>query len=112
MNKGNLFERGAMPAPAAGEDIGEAVSRLAGSGQVRIERIVSRGHASPPGFWYDQEQSEWVALLAGEAELHLEQGDLRLHLRPGDHVTIAPHVRHRVAWTHPDQDTVWLAVFY
>lgn len=108
MNKENLFGAGATPMSR----IEEEVSRLAGSAQVRIERIVSHGHASPPEFWYDQEQNEWVALLAGEAILHFQQDDRRLHLRPGDHVTIAPHVRHRVDWTSPDQATIWLAVFY
>lgn len=112
MNKENLFAFDRMPLLATDRDIGEAVSRLAGSGAVRIERIVSRGHASPPGFWYDQEETEWVALLAGEAELRFEQGDIRLQLRPGDHVTIAPRQRHRVEWTSPDVETVWLAVFY
>ena len=38
----------------------------------RIERIVSLGHASPEGFWYDQEAHEWVLLLAGAARLTLE----------------------------------------
>jgi cupin 2 domain-containing protein len=27
---------------------------------LRIERIVSTGQASPPGFWYDQPWAEWV----------------------------------------------------
>jgi cupin 2 domain-containing protein len=32
-----------------------------------LERIVSFGQASPPGFWYDQPQVEWVLLLKGAA---------------------------------------------
>jgi cupin 2 domain-containing protein len=36
---------------------------------LRIERIVSTGQASPPGFWYEQPQAEWVLLLQGEARL-------------------------------------------
>ena len=27
---------------------------------LRIERIVSEGHVSPEGFWYDQDEPEWV----------------------------------------------------
>ncbi len=33
----------------------ELVEVLAENKHVRIERIVSTGHASPDGFWYDQE---------------------------------------------------------
>ena len=32
---------------------------------VRIERIVSHGHASPAGFWYNQDQHECVIVLKG-----------------------------------------------
>ncbi len=77
---------------------------------LRIERIVSRGHASPPDFWYDQEQHEWVLLLQGAARLQLE--DRMVELLPGDYVNIPAHQRHRVAWTTPDATTVWLAIFY
>ncbi len=77
---------------------------------IRIERIVSRGHASPEDFWYDQPQDEWVLLVKGRAGLRFadEAGD-RL-LSAGDHVLIPAHRRHRVAWTDPDGETVWLAV--
>jgi cupin 2 domain-containing protein len=82
------------------------------SGSVRIERIVSHGHASPPFFWYDQDDGEWVLLLKGAAILEFEDDPELLRLGPGDYVNIAPHRRHRVAWTVPDEATVWLAVFY
>ena len=78
---------------------------------VRVERIVSRGHASPPGFWYDQAEDEWVLLLAGAARLLFEGDDGPIALRPGDHLNIPAHRRHRVEWTDPDHETVWLAVF-
>ena len=39
---------------------------------VRVERIVSTGQASPPGFWYDQSSDEWVIVLAGAAHLLVE----------------------------------------
>ena len=90
----------------------ELVVTLAESKHVRIERIVSTGHASPKGFWYDQQEAEWVVVLKGEAKL-LFQGDAQpIHLKPGDHVTIPAHRRHRVEWTTPNEPTVWLAVFY
>lgn len=91
---------------------GEVFQTLAEGNGSRIERIVSRGASSPPGFWYEQAQHEWVTVLRGEAVLRFEREDRTLRLREGDHVTIAAGERHRVDWTDPDRETVWLAVFY
>ena len=102
---GNLFA--AVPLGRAEEEI---LPLAKGSG-TRIERIVSCGHASAPGFWYDQDGPEWVALLQGEAMLEFADGQ-SVRLRPGDHLTIAAHVRHRVAWTSADPPVVWVAVHY
>jgi cupin 2 domain-containing protein len=90
----------------------ELVQTLATGKGMRIERIVSRGHCSAPGFWYDQSDDEWVALLKGEARLRFKVGDRVLHLKPGDYVNIPAHEKHRVDWTLEGTDTVWLAVFY
>ncbi len=79
---------------------------------MRVERIVSHGHTSPPGFWYDQPRHEWVALLAGAAALRFEGDGAPVELRPGDSLTIPAGRRHRVEWTTPDEPTVWLAVHY
>lgn len=79
---------------------------------LKIERIVSNGQSSPPGFWYERPQAEWVVLLAGQAMLHFENEAAPRTLHPGDFVNIAPRRRHRVDWTHPDIPTVWLAVHY
>jgi len=106
MQIGNLFEN--IP-PALTDELMEP---LAVGKDVRIERIVSRGQQSPPGFWYDQDDDEWVALLKGEAALRFEADDRLLHLTPGMHVHIRAHQRHRVEWTATDGETVWLAVFY
>ena len=89
----------------------ETVERLASGGAVRIERIVSHGEASPEGFWYDQDEAEFVAVLAGAARLRFADG-AALEMTAGDWIDIAPRRRHRVDWTDPDQPTVWLAVFY
>jgi cupin 2 domain-containing protein len=89
----------------------ELVEVLATSPHVRIERIVSRGHASEPGFWYDQEESEWVLVVSGRARL-LCDGEPERTLGPGDWVDLPAHTRHRVTWTDPDQPTIWLGVFY
>jgi cupin 2 domain-containing protein len=88
----------------------EFISTLLESAQVRIERIVSQGHASPDGFWYDQVQHEWVMVLKGAARLCLE--DQTIEMRPGDFLNIPAHTKHRVEWTTPDEPTVWLAVHY
>lgn len=77
---------------------------------VKIERIVSDGHASPEGFWYDQEQYEWVLLVSGSAVLAFE--DKAVALKPGDHLLIPAHQRHRVEATSQTEKTIWLAVFY
>ncbi|MEM8580106.1 MAG: cupin domain-containing protein [Pseudomonadota bacterium] len=77
---------------------------------VRLERIVSRGQASPPGFWCDQDVGEWVAVLKGAARLEVEGRD-EVKLGAGDHLYLPPHCRHRVTWTEPEQDTIWLALF-
>ncbi len=90
----------------------ELVDELLHAGSLRVERIVSTGQSSPPGFWYDQQQAEWVVLLSGAAELHFEDEPVPRRLQPGDWVNIAAHRRHRVNWTDPDQPSVWLAIFY
>ncbi len=90
----------------------EVTEILVAAPGVRIKRIVSLGQASPPGFWYDQPQAEFVLLLAGAARLRFEDEPADRTLRPGDGFDIAPHRRHRVAWTDPVRPTVWLAVFY
>lgn len=79
---------------------------------MRIERIVSRGHTTPKNEWYDQEESEWVMVVKGSARILFEDGMYEVSMEAGDHINIPAHQRHRVSWTDPSQDTVWLAVFY
>lgn len=88
----------------------ELVTILLDAANVRIERIVSRGHVSPKDFWYDQDQHEWVVVLKGLARLRFE--DETLEMKPGDYVNIPAHKKHRVEWTTPDEPTIWLAVHY
>lgn len=102
----NLFND--LPATRRPEELVEV---LAENGHLRIERIVSTGHASPEGFWYDQSEYEWVVVVKGEARLRFETGDC-IQMAPGDYVHLPPHTRHRVEWTTPSKPTVWLAVFY
>jgi len=88
----------------------ELIETIAGNHNARIERIVSHGHASDEGFWYDQDEDEFILLLEGEAELEFE--DDILHLKKGDYLTIKAHQKHRVKWTPPDRHTIWLALFF
>ncbi|NHN78795.1 cupin domain-containing protein [Azotobacter chroococcum] len=89
---------------------GECFDDLLSLPGCRIERIVSRGQASPPGFWYDQDWDEWVLLLAGSALLRLESEPQPVALAVGDHLLIPAGERHRVEATDPGGPTVWLAV--
>lgn len=102
---GNLFA-GLPSAP----ETDERFERLHAGAGVRIERIVSTGQCSPPGFWYDQPDDEWVVLLSGAAQLRLADEEAPRALRPGDWVFIPAHARHRVEATDPEQVSVWLAV--
>jgi cupin 2 domain-containing protein len=88
----------------------ELFTTLLTEDNLRIERIVSHGQASPVGFWYDQPQHEWVLVISGAALLQID--DQTIELSPGDHVNIPAHTRHRVEWTTPDEPTFWLAVHY
>lgn len=88
----------------------EVVQTLMQAGDVRIERIISHGHASAEDFWYDQSQHEWVIVLKGAARLQFE--DRMVEMKPGDFVNIPAFKKHRVDWTTPDEPTVWLGVRY
>jgi cupin 2 domain-containing protein len=88
----------------------ELFQTLAESGTVRIERIISEGHVTPPGQWYEQGWDEWVLLAAGSAAILFEGETAPRILRPGDHIMIPAGCRHRVEWTDTRQKTIWLAV--
>ena len=88
----------------------ELIEKLIDTPDVRIERIISTGHASSPGFWYDQSENEWVVVLRGEAILEFVEETRTM--RPGDYVFIPAHCKHRIVGTSADEPTVWLAVFF
>jgi cupin 2 domain-containing protein len=102
----NLFENIDTELPE------EVVQILAQSPAVRIERIVSLGHGSANGFWYDQPDHEWVVLLEGSATVEFADQPEVVQMGPGDFIHIPAHRKHRVAWTTPDQKTIWLAIHY
>jgi cupin 2 domain-containing protein len=89
----------------------EASETLVAGHGLRLERIVSLGQVSPDGFWYDQQEAEWVMVLTGRARLTIAGEQQDRVLGPGDAVFLPAHCLHRVAWTAPDQPTIWLALF-
>jgi len=78
--------------------------------KITIERIVSNGQTSPSTGWYDQTRNEWVVVLTGEAIIEFE--DKKVNLQSGSYLNIPAHTKHKVSWTAPDQETIWLAIFY
>jgi cupin 2 domain-containing protein len=78
---------------------------------MRIERIISYGHRSPESGWYDQEENEWVSVLAGYGVIEFEDGRV-ITLQPGDNLNIQAHQKHKVKETACSEVTIWLAVFY
>ena len=75
---------------------------------VRIERILSCGQTSG---WYDQEESEFVVLLQGQAEITYEDQSI-VRLTPGDCLFIPPHQKHKVSYTSQNPPCIWLCIFY
>jgi len=102
----NLFA--GVPAQADAE----LVTALLSTPHLRIERIVSFGQASPDGFWYDQDEAEWVLLVSGSAQLRFADEAAARTLAPGDFVHIPAHARHRVEATAAHAPTVWLAIHF
>ena len=90
----------------------ELFETLCATDSVKIERIVSRGHASPEGFWYDQDGNEFILVVQGSAGLTIEGEEGIVVLKAGDYMNIAAHVKHRIEWTDASCETVWLAVHY
>ena len=94
------------------EDIvNELFEDLVTGDNVRIERIVSYGHSSPESDWYDQSENEWVIVLKGEARIEFQDQE-SAHLVCGGYLNILAHTKHKVAWTKPNTETIWLAVHY
>ena len=106
MNTQNIFAK--IPAGSTGEAFEEIIRGKS----FTLERIISKGHATPEGEWYDQDKNEWILLLKGSAGLFIEGEKKAITLKPGDYMYLPAHVRHRVEWTDPDQETIWLALHF
>lgn len=105
MKKQNLFENIPSSIPE------ELFEEIDSADDVKIERIISDGHKSPPGFWYDQDKNELVFLLSGYGVIEFENSR-KVKLNPGDYLKINAHEKHRVAETSNSTKTIWLAIHY
>ncbi len=103
---GNLF------AQVPGQLPQELFEALIQTPAFTLERIVSRGHTTPEAQWYDQEREEWVLVVKGRARLLFEHRSEAVEMGVGEYLHIPAHCRHRVEWTDPDQETIWLALHY
>lgn len=91
--------------------VDEQFDTLMEKNNVKIERIISTGQVSPPGFWFDQDRDEWVVLLEGEAKLEFEDGKI-VRLKKGDTVFCPKELKHRVTYTSIEPACIWLAVHF
>jgi len=102
--KTNIFAD--IPAKA-----GKEITEILTSGKdFRIERITSFGQSSEEKFWYDQDETEWVIVLKGSAVIEFKNEEL-VEMFSGDYIFIQAHKKHRVKFTPPDEETIWLAFF-
>ncbi|HPA14870.1 MAG TPA: cupin domain-containing protein [Desulfobacterales bacterium] len=106
MNSGNIY----LNIPHHLPD--EIFENIILTGGIKIERILSKGHCSPEGHWYNQEKNEWVMVLKGRAGLQFKQNENIIEMQPGDYINIPAHCEHRVEWTDSEEETIWLAVHY
>jgi cupin 2 domain-containing protein len=91
-----------------GDEVFEEIIR---DKNVRIQRVISYGHVSPDGFWYDQPENEWVILLQGKAKITF-QDNKETNLQKGDSIFLPAHQRHRVSYTSKKPACIWLTVFW
>ena len=104
MKLNNIFEK---ILPNCDKEIFEILLQ---NDNIKIERIVSYGQTSPVGFWYDQDDNEFVLLLKGKAKIEFENKEVILN--KGDYLLIPKHKKHRVSYTLPNRPTIWLAIFF
>ncbi len=89
----------------------EFIENILSTNSFRLERIISKGQATAKGQWYDQKDDEWVMLLKGSAGLQLEGQDIII-MQQGDYLLLPAGLKHRVEWTAPDTETIWLALHF
>jgi len=105
MKKTNIFK--AIP-----KDLKkEFFKQLLCKNNLKIQKIVSKGHSSPKSGWYNQNDNEWVIVLKGKAVLSFKNAK-DVTLKKGDFINIPTNVKHKVSWTKPNKKTIWLAIHY
>lgn len=90
----------------------EVFDTILAADHFEIKRIISKGQRSPANFWYDQKKSEWVVVLKGAARLEFKDDKRIVEMIPGAYIHIPAHCKHRVEWTDPDVETIWLAIYF
>ena len=105
MKKSNIFAD--LPTSFKEEVFEEIISKK----DLKLERIISKGHTTKDGEWYDQVEDEWVMLLKGEAVLEFENSS-SIRLKEGDYINIPAKTKHRVSWTSLHVETIWLALHH
>jgi|SRR3989344_7139033 len=89
----------------------EIIETVVSSPNIKIERIISKGHVTSKGKWYNQEKDEFVLIIKGNAELGFENNNL-VKMKEGDYLIIPKNTKHRVEKTDLSTETIWLAVFF
>ncbi len=90
---------------------GELFESLCRDKSINIERIISNGHRTSEGKWYNQDHNEWVIILQGKATLELENKE-KINLSKGDYLLIPARLKHRVSYTSTNPVCIWLAVHF
>ena len=87
----------------------EIFEKLIEKDDIKIERIVSKGQTTD---WQTQDHNEWVMILVGEAEVEFFGIQEKHQMESGDYLLIPAQQKHRVSWTTPHEETIWLALHY
>jgi len=100
----NIFEEipGQIP-----EEIFETIVQAS---NIKIERIISKGHTTPSKSWYNQNFDEWVLIIQGAAKINFDNHSQPISLTKGSYLWIPAKQKHQVIWTPKDVTTIWLAI--
>lgn len=101
---------GLHPSPDLPSTNSAKIESIAETVDVRVERVTSRGQASASGVYCPQSDNEWLIMVKGQTTLEI--GTDTVNLIAGDYVFIPSNTRNRVQSTSPNEDTVWVAVYF
>lgn len=112
MSKGTKVKSGNFFSDIPHQIDDEVFDTILAADGFEIKRIISKGQKSPADYWYDQEKNEWVMVLKGAAKLKFKDHKRIVEMMPGNYIHIPAHCKHKLEWTDPDVETIWLAVYY